>query len=182
MIIDEENNFIFVHVYRTGGSSMDAAFGGCTAGVATHAELNSIPDWKNYFSFGFVRNPWDRTVSSYMYQIIREQFEGTFEEYVRQFAVGELRTSKQFAQYNMVKDCSYIGRFEHLRNDFNEACKLSGIENVYLPHAWKTDHEHYSEYYNDELKQIVKDSQSGDIDHFGFSFNSTATKNIGLIR
>ena len=178
----KKNNFIFVHVYRTGGSSIERTFGGTTNGMPTHTKLETIPNWEQYFSFGFVRNPWDRLVSSYMYLTTRKKFKGTFPEHVRQFTVGDLRTSKQYAQYNMLKNCSYIGRFEHLRDDFNEACKLIGIPTIQLPHVWKTNHKPYTEMYTDELKGIVGGAMSGDIAMFGVDFEGTATKNVGLVK
>jgi hypothetical protein len=179
MIIDNTNNFIFVHVYRTGGSSIDRAFGGNTKGYDTHTKLEAIPHSIKYFSFGFIRNPWDRTVSSYHYATAKKKINGTFEDYVRSF-VGQ--DTKKLAQYNMVNNCSFVGRFEYLQEDFNQICDLIEIERITLPHVWKTDHAHYSEYYNDELKEIVYNHQSGDIENFGFTFDSTATKLVGQIR
>ena len=182
MIIDNNNNFIFVHVYRTGGSSIDRAFGGTTNRMNTHTKLEDVPGWENYFSFGVIRNPWDRLVSSYKYLTIRKQFEGTFEEYVQQFAEGKLSTTKKYAQYDMVKNCSYIMRFEHLQEDFEDVCKIIGIPAPNLPHAWKTEHKPYTQMYNEQQKQIIAEASSGDIEHYGFTFDSTATKNIGKIK
>ena len=138
MIVDHKRKFIFIHVYRTGGSSIDRAFGGTTKGFQTHTKLEEVPNWNDYFSFGFVRNPWDRTVSSYHYAKIKGKIAGTFEDYVNNLEPGK----KTHAQYNMVKNCSFIGRFECLQEDFNRACDTVGIENFTLPHVWKTDHVH----------------------------------------
>lgn len=181
MVINEKHKFIFIHVYRTGGTSIDWAFGRRDR-HDTHQKLETIPNWEKYFSFAFVRNPWDRTVSSHKYQTKTRQFSGTFEEYVRRFSVEPLNTTKKYAQYNMVENCSYIGRFEHLQEDFNEICGLIGIEPIKLPHVWKTEHKHYSELYTDELRDIIAEAQSGDTETFGFDFNSTATKNVGKLK
>lgn len=182
MVINKNKKFVFIHVYRTGGSSIERAFGGNTRGYQTHTKLEEIPGRKDYFSFAFVRNPWDRTVSSYNYLTTRKQFSGTWEDYVRRFSVKPLNTTKKYAQYNMVENCSYIGRFEHLQEDFNEICGLIGIEPIKLPHVWKTEHKHYSELYTDELRDIIAEAQSGDTETFGFDFNSTATKNVGKLK
>jgi len=179
MVINETNNFIFVHVYRTGGSSMDRAFGGNMKGMSTHTPLESVPKWKDYFSFAFIRNPWDRTVSSYHYATAKKKINGTFEDYVRSFVGNE---NKKLAQYNMVKNCSFVGRFEYIQDDFSQICDLIGIERITLPHVWKTEHDHYSSYYTDELKEIVYNHQSGDIENFGYSFDGMATLNIGDTR
>ena len=179
MIVDDKNKFIFVHVYRTGGSSIDRSFGGNIKGLSTHTKLETIPNWEDYFSFGFVRNPWDRMVSSYMYLTARGQYTGTFEEHIRLFTVGNLQTSKKYAQNDMLKNCSYVGRFEHLQEDVDECCTLIGIPPIELPHVWKTDHKPYQEMYTDEHRDIIGNALSGDIEHFGFTFDGTATKNIG---
>ena len=178
MIIDHDRKFIFVHVYRTGGSSIDRAFGGTTNGMPTHTKLEDVPNWQDYFSFGFVRNPWDRTLSSYNYAKTKGKINGTFADYVNGLEPGK----KTHAQYNMVKNCSYIGRFEHLQEDFNEVCSIVGVDSFTLPHVWKTDHKHYSIYYNEDFKEQVYRHQSGDVDIFGYTFGSTATKNIGRLK
>ncbi len=179
MVINDEYNFIFVHVYRTGGSSMDRAFPGNRITGDTHRKLETVPRWKDYFSFGFVRNPWDRTVSSYMYAKAKGKISGTFEDYVQAM---KGNTNKTHAQYNMVRNCSRIGRFEQLHDEFNAICKRVGLPQLKLPHIWKTDHKPYQEYYNDELIDIVAEHQSGDINHFGFSFDSTSTQNTGIMK
>jgi len=181
MVVNRENKFIFVHVFRTGGSSIEQALGGSNT-QKKHASLESIPDWQDYFSFGIVRNPWDRLVSSFMYMKTRKRSLKTFNEYVQQFTVGNLRTSKQYAQYNVVKNCSYIGRFEHLQEDFNTACDLIGIPNKILPQVWKTKHRLYKTYFTKEHINIVENAFCGDIEMFGFDFDGTATKHIGKLK
>ena len=182
MIVNSQNKFIFVHVFRTGGSSIEKTLGGNTRGFNTHTKLEEVPNWRQYFSFGFVRNPWDRMVSGYMYLTTRNQFKGSWDQYVGQFTKGRLRTAKQFAQHDMLKNCSFVGRFEHLQEDFDTICELAGITQRKLPHVWKTKHKPYIDYYTDEQKKIVEDAYSGDIGVYGFTFDSTATKNIGKDR
>lgn len=179
MVICEEFKFIFVHVYRTGGSSIDRAFSKWALPASqTHKKLEEVPNWEQYFSFGFVRNPWDRTLSGHMFQTKKGRTTKSFEETVLELEPGK----KTWAQYNMLKNCSYVGRFEHLQEDLREVCRIVGIQMPNLPHVWKTDHKPYTEYYTEEMKQKVYDHQSGDVDHYGFTFDGTATKNVGLTR
>jgi len=182
MVINEEHNFIFVHVFRTGGSSMDNALPGTKLLEDTHKKLEAVPNWENYFSFGVVRNPWDRIVSAYHFSIKTKQFIGTFDDYVQRFAHGDLRTRKQYAQHDMIKNCNYVIRFEHLQEDLNDVCNHLNMLPVQLLHIWKTDHSPYTEMYNDEQKQIIADASSGDIEEYGFTFGSTATKRFGVVR
>lgn len=176
MIINHEKKFIFVHVFRTGGTSIDRAFGKWALPPnETHKRLETIPNWQDYFSFGFVRNPWDRTLSGHMYQTKKGNTTDSFEKVVLALEPGK----KSLAQYNMIQNCSYVGRFEHLREDLQEICNIIGIPVPTLPHLWRTDHEHYKEYYTDEMIESVREHQQGDIKHFGFSFESAATRNVG---
>lgn len=75
MLVSERHKFIFVHVQKTAGISIETVLlehfpdlkrlsgrhGHATTGMA---ELRQAT-WDDYFSFAFVRNPWDRLVSWY---------------------------------------------------------------------------------------------------------------------
>ncbi|KKK74934.1 hypothetical protein LCGC14_2878790 [marine sediment metagenome] len=178
MFIDEKNKFIFIHVYKTGGESITVFLGGQNYDHPKHIAYNELPNWRHdYFSFGFVRNPWDRVVSSYTYLTYRNKFKGSFEEYITDF----LTTPKNIQTQNDKLDgCSYIGRFEHLQEDFDEVCNIIGIPQRTLPHKNLSNLKPYSQFYTREIRNIITERTSKDIDYFGFTFDSTATKNIGI--
>jgi len=192
VIVNNTNNFIFIHVGKNGGCSIESALGGKTtttgardvSGKSMHINLTEVPNWENYFSFVFVRNPWDRMVSSFMYVRSNQHNDGkvrnkeTFEENVKTLVPGV----KKDAQYNMVKHCSFVGRFEHLQEDFDTICNTIGIEQRPLPKINANKKEHYTKFYTPELIEKVYDFTSYDVDHFGFTFDGTATKNIGDMR
>ena len=80
-MISHEHRFIYVHVPRTGGTSMESVLRPYAS--PSVAESGSWPErnrtWRNrflfnslkshpgYYSFLFVRNPWDRLVSNWKY-------------------------------------------------------------------------------------------------------------------
>jgi chondroitin 4-sulfotransferase 11 len=83
-IVSKKYKFIFIHIPKTGGSSIAepeyrASQGALVAhlGSEDHVQAghiravglkNSLQDnWDDYFKFAFVRNPWDRIVSLYHY-------------------------------------------------------------------------------------------------------------------
>jgi hypothetical protein len=63
------SNFIFIHVPKCAGKAISRRLGGVTRGIPSHAPLSffSSEITDSRFSFGFVRNPWDRAVSIYTY-------------------------------------------------------------------------------------------------------------------
>ena len=121
---------------------------------------------EQYFSFVFVRNPWDRIMSSYLYsKSLGYKF--TFKSFFNSKAF-EMHYKPQ--SYFINKNIDFIGRFENLQEDFNLVCKKLGIEPKQLPHENKTVHEHYTEWYTDENKELVQDKYFEDIKAFNYKF------------
>jgi hypothetical protein len=73
MRVSDQHKVLFVHVQKTGGSTIDGILDEevpdirSVSGVYRHAPLRRIleaePELEAYWSFGFVRNPWARMVS-----------------------------------------------------------------------------------------------------------------------
>jgi hypothetical protein len=158
-----------------------------------HATASQIKDlycqkYEDYFSFTFVRNPWCRTLSDYFWMKRNLNLEDSFKNYLLlkgNFDTQRLRyphLNKKGRGDHVIPQCDFIlnsngeqmvdfiGKLENLEEDFNTICDKIGIPRKQLPHKNKTKHKHYTEYYDDETKQIVAEKYAKDIKYFGYKF------------
>jgi len=120
-----------------------------------------------YFKFTFVRNPWSKAVSEWKYFNKVLNFNLTLKQ--------SLSSKYPFLDHNLdqiifARNCDFVGRFENLQEDFDIICDKIGIPQQQLPHSNKTNHKHYTEYYDDETREIVAQKYAKDIEHFGYTF------------
>ena len=193
-MISKKHKFIFVHITKCGGTSVENAlekYGGeylWNRDEMTNenhqyihpkhvlAEKYSLTKyWKNSFKFTFVRNPWSREISAYFYRKRMTDFRGTFEEHLAStnFIVNPLHHGNQYnwlVSHNGKMELDFIGKFENFQQDFNTICDKIGIPHQELPHDNKTKHKHYTEYYDDETREIVAEKYAKDIEYFGYKF------------
>lgn len=134
-------------------------------------EVITEEKYNNYFKFGFVRNPYDRCVSAWKYDIEKgfANSEISLFNFVKNLNPNHIN-SKYLNQYKFIDGCDFIGRFESLQEDFNIVCDKIGVPRQELPYKNKSNHKHYSEYYDDETREIVAQKYSQDIEYFGYKF------------
>lgn len=129
---------------------------------------NQFPQkYIKYFKFTFIRNPWDKAVSEWKY------FNNVLNLNLN--LKQSLLSSYPFPDHNLdqiifTRNCDFVGRFETLQQDFNIVCDKIGIPRQQLPHTNKTKHIHYTEYYDDETREIVAQKYARDIEYFGYKF------------
>ena len=136
------------------------------------AELN---EFKNYYIFGIVRNPFDRMVSRYEYskKISSKFINFTFEEFVEHDLNKNLRVLNQFEFLKTDKDDrslqSFI-KFENLNTDLNFVSQKLFKKKHNLLHLNKTNRKEYKDYYNFKTRSLIEKYLSKDLDFFEYEF------------
>ena len=192
-MISHKHKFIFVHINKTGGTSIEKLLKKYSNRFRKHqsiTELNREVTSNDYFKFAFVRNSWDRFLSLYKYRVKTNQTNlysnpVPFKEWARNIHTKNpnhynipnknklLMLSEQLDWITDVNDnvnMDFIGRFENLQEDFNIVCDKIDIPRQELPHKNKTDHKHYTKYYDVETREMVAEKYARDIEYFGYKF------------
>lgn len=204
MPISDKYKVVFLHNPKTGGSSIEALleipkdseyllnryYGNTSKPVPQHFTYNQLriiiprEKFNSYFKFTYVRNPWDRLLSTYAWH--NRGFE-TFEEFVN--FVDELyqkytpETIYNYPNYQE-KYCSHllpqyvytgpdvhVYRFENFNPETQNLLYRLDIQKS-IPKDNASNHQHYSKYYNDKTRDIVAKIYAEDIKRFGYTFES----------
>lgn len=169
MILDK-HKIIFVHINRTGGTSIEKFFNSklhdhsCAQHIL--AEVGK-EKWNEYFKFSIVRNPWDRLVSAYSRRVKCNELcsSVTFKDWFF-----EIRNEWWVVQSNWLNsDLDHVGRFENLNLTYELICNKCNLKNK-IQHINKTKHFHYSFYYNKEMIYLVEKICKKDINKFKYSY------------
>lgn len=182
----------FIHVPKTAGNSILQGLHEDKSYVLYHGHKTAYclkraneSQWEQIFSFAFVRNPWDAALSYFFYhrKPTQRNFQGTinaFNGWVK--TAYPLRRSfedpKGNDQAGFILDpetltplVDFVGRFENLQEDFDKICRQIGMsETPQLRLINNTKHRVYQEYYNEESRRLVAESNKEIIEYFGYRF------------
>ena len=141
--------------------------------------------WDEIYTFSLVRNPWDRTLSHYLYRVkITEIVDLSFRDYVIKLNSAQADTplfrfhGTRFGAYDFLYDESdnllvdYVGKFETRAQDLkiiSEKIGVTSLGKLHLQSA-KPTHLHYSDAYDEETKEIIYNLYRKDIDAFDYHF------------
>jgi len=140
-----------------------------------HANLGSYhkKNLQQYKIFACIRNPYDRIISLWKWEeSTKKKYNGvSFKQWLNMRMHWWHRPQFDFLQTDIINMSSInLVRFENIQQDFNNACDKIGLPRQQLPHKNKTKHKHYTEYYDDETREIVAERYAKDIEYFGYKF------------
>ncbi len=122
--------------------------------------------WDNYYSFAFVRNPWDRFVSVSL-NLLGMSINEAITQRSQHWA---MRPQVDYVNgLDGRQTVTFIGRFENLYRDWSTVCDGLGIVDD-LPHLNKSQSPDYRSYYTDRTRDIVAQWYIKDIEMFGYQF------------
>ncbi len=138
--------------------------------------------YRTYFKFTFVRNPWARVYSWYK-NVLKDP------HHQRELGVAPDCPFPEFVEKHL--DCwalrpqlywlrdhagglplDFIGRFEHLQRDFGVVCQRIGLREATLPHLVRGDGTPYTAAYDARSRALVARRYAEEIALFGYTFEN----------
>ena len=194
---------IFIHIPKTAGNSITYALNFLpkitdkdysSAKIGKHAKAVEVKRilgdkiWEEYFTFSFVRNPWDLVVSCYYWwlqkahkwekfhpDIRRIQQLGSFDGFMHSQYGREMINEIKGNIFDWISEegeiiVDFVGRFENIQEDWKEVCEHIGAQDQTLPHKNRTERKPYRGFYTNETREIVAERFWRSIEEFGYSF------------
>jgi hypothetical protein len=176
MILSEEKKLIFLHIPRTGGTSIRSLFNidpvlGCFSAKMMKQQLGD--KYNDYRSFTVVRNPWDRAVS--LYYFLTKKRPQPFATWITN-TYGPLPLKDSWYIEHWLSDengklaVNDILRYENYEAEVSALLGNYGISGP-LPHLNQTEgRTNYQSYYNAYTKDVIYQNHVKDIKQLGYEF------------
>jgi hypothetical protein len=136
---------------------------------------------KNYFTFSFVRNPWDRLISGWLYcpqtqhlplrTLLQNLPTPQSDPHGFVHITRLQRTILTDNQGKLIVD--FLGRFENLQSDFNKVCAAIAMKPTILhrQNECPLPRRHYREYFTDPIdRELFFTHFKPDIETFHYEF------------
>jgi chondroitin 4-sulfotransferase 11 len=188
-MIDDIHKVIFVHIPRTSGTSIEGFMKDHTSryeGITKHSNALQLHQsigskkWNSYFKFSITRNPYDMVISLYKAPAFRNigyRTGKSLKFFLSHYKPWDWEHGTTCSDYLNRHDLDYIGEFNDRDKSIdiinkktglsiNRSLKLRPVQSLF-----KGSHKkHYSEYYDDETREIVAQKYAEDIERFEYKF------------
>lgn len=192
------HKLLYVRNPKCGNSSIIGSIEGAEIGRVPRCDISKISD--DWITFSFVRNPWDRLVSTYRSKLspdnkspeqqaldlqrfrdagMRLRPDMSFTDFCEVVCdTPDDRTEKHLrSQSILLMDqetpiVAHIGKVERIQDDWNALMRHAALS-APIMHLNKTVHRHYSTYFTDNrMVNLVGDRYANDIRNFNYDFES----------
>lgn len=187
LLINRFNKWGFIHIPKTGGTSVTSILKNSegTEYVSTsHNHIGKFEDIEDYFIFTIVRNPFTRIASSY-YHHCRDNGFKSFRKFVDTiYEYDYLHFPQSYFISNgssPKKKVSFIGRYENLHNDINEIFTKINVNGtlphlnrniIYDKHPNLNQEQYYKHFYTEEwMKDWVRERYENDFKIFNYGMD-----------
>ena len=195
MVVSHELRCVFIRLHRTASTSILSHLSkfddSIITQIASSEDLNFVSEYPvdvnhvpahianhfvrdhlaEYYTFSFVRNPWDRIVSAYEYAVSNSNSIWSFNSFIETL---ERRTCWEYfwlPQSYYIGNVDFVGKFENLQNDFDLICDNLNIQRTTLKKKNNVIHKHYTEYYTKSNKEKIRKLYKIDIERFNYEFH-----------
>ena len=166
-------------------SNINEAFKRVTLSYKRHRNPNNRltlteSQYKHYYKFTVVRNPWARILSVYNvvlgWQPLKKRWgikgDISLEDFINKFTgFNMLRTQLSYlVDFNGEVNLNHIAKLEDIENGFKIICEDLNISHINLPHRNKGPNVNYKEIYNNKSMDLVYKCYEEEIELFNYSF------------
>lgn len=188
---------VFIHIPKCAGSSINQDLKLQSIGFSGHSPASCHFDYLgDYFSFTFIRNPYDRVASAYKYfqkltrghrwykrnSIIADAAaKMNFNEFVNHIVdfqklmireEGSFESGIHFQPFNYFLDeeIDYVGRFEDIQKDYSYIRSRLNLPIKILRKTNSTNNNDYKKIYSGDTERIVYNIYNQDIKKYKYQF------------
>ena len=149
----------------------------------TYWEKEYPQEYKTYFKWGTVRNPWAMKVSRYFGGINNSKKakkygwnKETFRQHIKKRCTDLKDNNNVYKRYFLNSKgkmgLDFVAKIENIEEDFNTVCDKIGIRRQKLPHIGNTQKKRkpYWHYYDEETADLVYQNHREVIDLYGYEF------------